>query len=67
MTYNTRRGQFDYPQVGDIWVWRGIEHYLLLQKVEYAPFTFNTIYLEEGIYMEEVPIDPRDYSWLKAV
>jgi len=62
-----RRDQIDYPEVGDIWVWRGIEHYLLLRKVEYNSFTFNAIYLEEGTYMDDVPIDPRDFSWMKVV
>lgn len=67
MNYPMRRIEYDYPKIGDIWAWHNIEHYLLLEKVKYAPLTFNVIYLEEGVYMEDLPINPKDFSWFKVV
>lgn len=55
----------EQPEVGDIWVWRGIEHYLLLQKEKYSPNVYTAIYLQEGVIIESVSVDPKDTAWTK--
>jgi hypothetical protein len=55
----------EQPEVGDIWVWRGLEHYLLLEREQISYNVFTAIYLQEGELMVNVPIDPKDPTWTK--
>lgn len=44
------------PQIGDIWAWEGVEHYLILNRCNDSRVVFEVLRLEDGFKLNRMPI-----------